>query len=59
MPKRSGTKQAFNIKAVSIVQKLTGQASLEEKPDREKSPAAVELGRLDGLKGDKKRGLRN
>jgi hypothetical protein len=54
MPKRSGKKQDINEKAFSIVQKLTGQAP-EEKPEREKNPAAVALGRLGGLKGGKAR----
>jgi hypothetical protein len=54
MPDRSGKKQDLNVKAFSIVQKLTGQAP-EEKPEREKNPAAVALGRLGGLKGGKAR----
>lgn len=54
MPNRSGKKQDINEKAFSIVQKLTGQ-SPETKPGREKNPAAVELGRLGGLKGGKAR----
>jgi hypothetical protein len=57
MPKRSGKKQDINEKAFAIVQQLTGQAS-EEKPDREKNPAAVALGRLGGLKGGKARARR-
>jgi hypothetical protein len=51
MPERSG-KQDINVKAFSIVQKLTGQ-SPEEKSD--KNPHAVALGRLGGLKGGKAR----
>ena len=54
MPKRSGKKKDLNELAYSVVQKLTGQAP-EEKPDREKNPAAVALGRLGGLKGGKAR----
>jgi hypothetical protein len=54
MPNRSGKKQDLNEKAFSIVQKLTGQAP-DEKPEREKNPAAVALGRLGGLKGGKAR----
>ena len=42
-----------NEKAFSIVQQLTGQA--REEPRHEKNPAAVELGRLGGLKGGKAR----
>ena len=52
MPERSGKKQDINVKAFSIVQKLTGEAS-EEKSD--KNPHAVALGRLGGLKGGKAR----
>ena len=51
MPKRSG-KQDINEKAFSIVQKLTGQAPADYPV---KNPAAVELGRLGGLKGGKAR----
>lgn len=54
MPKRSGKKKDLNELAYSIVQKLTGQLA-EEKPHREKNPAAVALGRLGGLKGGKAR----
>lgn len=50
MPKRSGKKKDLNELAFSIVQQFTGQAS-KEKPEREKNPAAVALGRLGGLKG--------
>ena len=53
MPNRSGKKD-LNELAYSIVQKLTGQAP-KEKPTRVKNPAAVELGRLGGLKGGKAR----
>jgi hypothetical protein len=51
MRKRSG-KQDINEKAFSIVQKLTGQAAAD---DPTKNQAAVELGRLGGLKGGKAR----
>lgn len=49
MPKRSGKKKDLNELAFSIVQQFTGQAS-KEKPEREKNPAAVALGRLGGLR---------
>jgi len=54
MQKRSGKKQDLNERAFSIVQQLTGEAPRPE-PDKEKNPAAVELGRLGGLKGGKAR----
>jgi hypothetical protein len=50
MPKRSGKKQDLNEKAFSIVGQLTGQISKAD-PNKGKNPAAVELGRLGGLKG--------
>ncbi len=53
MRKRSGKKD-LNELAYSVVQKLTGQ-SQDEKPEPEKNPAAVALGRLGGLKGGKAR----
>ena len=49
MPKRSGRKQDLNERAFSIVQRLTGESESENEKD--KNPAAVELGRLGGLKG--------
>ena len=52
MPKRSGKKQDLNEKAFSTVQKLTGQLF---ESDTNKNPAAVELGRLGGLRGGKAR----
>jgi hypothetical protein len=52
MPNRSGKKQDLNEKAFSIVQQLTGQTSENA---ANKNPAAVELGRLGGLKGGKAR----
>lgn len=54
MPKRSGKKQDLNEKAFSIVQQLTGQIP-KPNPDEGKNPAAVELGRLGGLKGGRAR----
>lgn len=54
MPKRSGKKQDLNEKAFSIVQQLTGQIP-KPNPDAGKNPAAVELGRLGGLKGGRAR----
>jgi len=53
MPKRSG-KQDINEKAFSIVRQLTGEEP-KPNPDEGKNPAAVELGRLGGLKGGKAR----
>lgn len=52
MPKRSRKKQDINEKAFTTVQKLTGQLFDD---DLNKNPAAVELGRLGGLKGGKAR----
>ena len=49
MPKRSS--RDINETAFSIVQQATGQAA----PKPTKSPAAVALGRLGGLKGGKAR----
>ncbi len=43
----------LNVLAASIVAEATGEAKPEEKP--KKNPAAVELGRLGGLKGGKAR----
>lgn len=43
----------INILASQIVAEATGEKKPEEKP--EKNPAAVELGRLGGLKGGKAR----
>jgi hypothetical protein len=44
----------INILASRIVAKAT-EESIEDKPVREKNPAAVALGRLGGLKGGKAR----
>lgn len=43
----------LNILAACIVAEVTGEAKPEEKPV--KNPAAVELGRLGGMKGGKAR----
>ena len=54
MPKRSSKKpRDLNRLANAIVQEVTGEAP-EELPSC-KNPAAVELGRLGGLKGGKAR----
>jgi len=53
MPKRSSKKQDVNVLAKSIVDEATGQEP--EKDYGDKNPAAVELGRLGGLKGGKAR----
>lgn len=54
MPKRSGKKQDLNERAFSIVQQVTGQTPRNNLAS-DKNPAAVELGRLGGLKGGKAR----
>jgi hypothetical protein len=54
MPKRSSKKKDLNELAYATVQKLTGQAP-PEPPERPKNPAAVELGRLGGIKGGRAR----
>jgi hypothetical protein len=52
MPKRSSKPTDPNALAAQIVREATG----DEKPrERQKNPAAVELGRLGGLKGGKAR----
>ena len=43
-----------NVIASQIVSEAT-QEAMEEKPNKKKNPAAVELGRLGGLKGGKAR----
>lgn len=48
MPKRSSRKDV-NETAFAIMQQVTGQAA--PAPEKQKNPAAVELGRLGGLKG--------
>lgn len=56
MPKSSRIPKDINQLAKFIVDKATGE-DMSEKPDQEKkkNPAAVELGRLGGLKGGKAR----
>jgi hypothetical protein len=45
----------INLLAHQLMQEATGQAQEEPKPEKEKNPAAVALGRLGGLKGGKAR----
>jgi len=45
----------LNQLAKRLVDEATGQTPPEPKPEREKNPAAVALGRLGGLKGGKAR----
>jgi hypothetical protein len=53
MPKKQGPKDT-NETAFSVFQRAIGEEPVEE-PPQEKNPAAVELGRLGGLKGGKAR----
>ena len=53
MPKRSSKPTDLNRLASAIVQEVTGEGP-QERPSG-KNPAAVELGRLGGLKGGKAR----
>lgn len=55
MPKRKGKKRDINELAKSIVDSATGENSQETPSKESKNPAAVELGRLGGLKGGKAR----
>lgn len=58
MPKRSSKSRDVNAMAAEIVQQATDEneePTPEAKPDREKDPAAVELGRRGGVKGGKAR----
>lgn len=57
MPKRSSKpKPDANEIAAGIVKYLAGEGPKPEKPpEKPKNPAAVELGRLGGLKGGKAR----
>jgi len=57
MAKKSKKDKDINETAFSIVGKVTGNSSetLSKKPQKEKNPAAVALGRLGGLKGGKAR----
>jgi len=53
MPKRSSKPRDLNQLAAAIAADATSEAP--EEPPSEKNPAAVELGRLGGLKGGKAR----
>lgn len=56
MPKRSSKPRDLNKLASQIVDEATGEAEpVEPSQEREKNPAAVELGRKGGLKGGKAR----
>jgi hypothetical protein len=56
MPKRSSKPRDLNALAARIVDEATGETSeAKPKPEPEKDPAAVELGRRGGLKGGKAR----
>jgi hypothetical protein len=57
MPKRSSKEPDENQRAASIVAQATGGAyhPMERRERPAKNPAAVELGRLGGLKGGKAR----
>lgn len=59
MPNRSSKRgqgpKDFNVLAWEVVQKATGEMPKTERPDPDKNPAAVTLGRLGGLKGGKAR----
>lgn len=53
MPERTRKKSPrdTNLLAKSILDAATGDAPVEAKPEREKNPAAVALGKLGGAKG--------
>jgi hypothetical protein len=58
MPQRSSKKREprdVNELAFDAVRSLTSEEPPSEKEERQKNPAAVELGRLGGLKGGKAR----
>lgn len=55
MQKRSSKKRDLNQLAKSIVDEVTGEETPTTPKDEGKNPAAVELGRLGGLKGGKAR----
>jgi hypothetical protein len=56
MPTRSSKRpRDVNQLAKAIVDEATGSAPPEPKPEREKNPAAVALGKLGGQKGGKAR----
>jgi hypothetical protein len=52
-----GKHKDLNQLALSIVEQAIGEAEKEE-PPKQKNPAAVELGRLGGLKGGKARAIK-
>jgi hypothetical protein len=59
MPNRSSKKpRDLNQLAKAIVDQVTGDAPPPEPPANGKNPAAVELGRLGGLKGGKARAVK-
>jgi hypothetical protein len=53
--KKPKVREDLNTLAARIVKEATGQAPKTPDPDAGKNPAAVELGRLGGLKGGKAR----
>lgn len=55
MPKRSSKKRDLNQLAKSIIDEVTGEGAPKDTGNEGKNPAAVELGRLGGLKGGKAR----
>lgn len=58
MPERSSKKRPRDLNSLAhqLTQEATGEApSIEPQPEREKDPAAVELGRRGGLKGGRAR----
>jgi hypothetical protein len=58
MPNRSSRKKEprdINALAFDVVRSLTSGEALPVEEERQKNPAAVELGRLGGLKGGKAR----
>jgi len=55
MPKRSSKPRDLNQLAKAITEQATGAAAQDPAGPSRKNPAAVELGRLGGLKGGKAR----
>jgi hypothetical protein len=56
MPKRRNKKLDLSLLAKSIMEQATGQQPKKNEPaNKGKNPAAVELGKLGGLKGGKAR----
>jgi len=55
MTKKSKTPRDINLLAAYIVDQATSEGKPEESVKPSKNPAAVELGRLGGLKGGKAR----